>query len=225
MKKPIDHEWKGILIIFGTMAVLILTMLCINAVHDRLPEDTGAAVYYSTYKETQGQNYTKLTRGACAIGSCFNNGIWLSENEYRENIPLGGIRYGEMQPLSVWMDPEYLMASAQILIEDDTAAFWFAVKTRGDAKADNIAVWRWPLDVVGTDAVKKDTWTGRERVEYEWKKGGLFSMSKGSFEPEAGYLYSVFVSWTSERLAMGWEEYCFVMLTPEQAGITVYYPD
>ncbi len=225
MKKPIDHEWKAILIIFGTMTVLILIMLCMNGIHDRLPEDAGATVYYSTYKGTQGENYAKLTRGSCAIGSSFHNGIWLSESEYRELISLGSFRNSEMQPLSVWMDSEYLKAATQILVADNTDEIWFAVKTRGDAKLDNIAIWRWPLEVVGTDAVKKDTWTGRERVEYEWNKGSLFSMSKGSFKPEEGYLYSIFVSWTSERSAMGWEEYRFVMMTPEQAGITVYHPD
>ena len=94
---------------------------------------------------------------------------------------------------------------------------WFAFKTKGKTKIESFAVKRWPLELAGTEAVKEDSWTGREDVEYVWKEGGLFSLSKGSFAVKPGYLYSIFVFWkSSESPAQGWTEFSF---TTDKANV------
>ena len=228
VKKPMRYELKGLLIALGAMAVLALAILWKSGLDDRLPKDPGVTVYYNTLA-SQGKYYEKMSRGGTAIGwnGNYDGGIWLAEQDYKDKNSSVLFEKGEpAQPLSVWTDAKDRVSLTRVLVEQGFENISFAVKTRDGAKVKDISVFRWPLDVTGTDAVKKNSWTGRERVEHIRDEGGLFSMPKGQITVEAGYLYSIFVNWTAKgEISAGWEEYSFVTLTPKQAGITVHHPD
>ncbi len=103
-----------------------------------------------------------------------------------------------------------MKSAGSFRIDSGEGTAYFAFKTKDKTKIESFAVKRRPLSVAGTDAVKADSWTGREDVEYTWKEGGLFSLSKGFFTAEPGYLYSIFVFWkSSEKPGVGWTEFSF----------------
>ena len=88
---------------------------------------------------------------------------------------------------------------------------------------ETIAVRRWPIELIGSDEVKEDSWYGREKIDYEWKDGGFFRLSKGHFVAEPGYLYSIYVLWSRYGHGRGWNEYSFVTIGKEQYDLI--WPD
>ena len=195
---------KMIFIICGIAAALLLIFLIINGINNRLPEEAGVSVYYSFSETAEGRVYWPLSAGGHAYGLAGRK-VWLSRREYEQDAEQYGLA-PYYKPLSVWTYSEKIPGINRFRVEEKGCPFFFSVKENGEAKAETIAVRRWPLELAGTDAVMADSWTGREDVEYSWKEGWLGGLSKGSFQVEAGYLYSIFVSWDR-----GWDEFGFTV--------------
>ena len=210
VKRPFSDQVKGMLILLGAAVLLMFLVFVFQSRNDRLPKENGVTVYISFSADTNGKFFHPLDPGGHAYGQ-HSNHIWLSEKEYQNDAD---IYYYVSQkyylPLNLWTYSPDLPMIRQFDADFEGNDLWFAVKTSGDAKVEEIVVYRWPLELAGTDAVKADTLTNREKVEYEWKDGGLFRLSKGNFRMENEYFYSFFVRWSSERQAGGWTEFSFI---------------
>ena len=176
---------KLVLIVCGVTAAVLFICLAIRIGTNRLPEEPGVAVYYTWLDDAEGRNYMPLSAGGKARS---------------------GAGRQTQKPLSVWTWSEKIPGIDSFLVGEQGSPFFFSVKESGGARVRSVAVRRWPLELAGTDAVKADSWTGREDVEFNWKEGWLGGLSKGSFQVEAGYLYSIIVSWDR-----GWDEFSFAV--------------
>ena len=197
---------RMILIICGVTAAVLLICLLILISNNRLPEETGVSVYYTWSDAIPGKSYMALSAGGRAYGALRGQKVWHSWEEYEIDARENWYK-PYCKPLSIWTYSPEKPGINQFLVEENGNFIFFAVKESGGAEADSIVIKRWPLDLAGTDAVKENSWTGREDVEYNWKEGGLTRLSRGSFLAEPGYLYSIFVNW-----GVGWDEFSFTAL-------------
>lgn len=195
---------KLVLIVCGVTAAVLFICLAIRIGTNRLPEEPGVAVYYTWLDDAEGRNYMPLSAGGKARSGAGRQKIWRSFEEYEQEAEQ--YWHEPQKPLSVWTWSEKIPGIDSFLVGEQGSPFFFSVKESGGAKVRSVAVRRWPLELAGTDAVKADSWTGREDVTFNWKEGWLGGLSKGSFQVEAGYLYSIIVSWDR-----GWDEFSFAV--------------
>ena len=215
MKERTKYELQGVMIVLALFAVLFLMTLLVQRFGDRLPKEQGVEAYLSFGgTNPQGKTLVPLAQGGCSWGY-YDDGTWRSVRRYNEVADFGISDYDIYQPLSVWTTSEEMKSTGSFRIHTGEGTAYFAFRIKDKTKIESFSVKRWPLEIAGTDAVKEDSWTGREDVEYTWREGGLFSLSKGFFTAEPGYLYSIFVFWkSSEKPGVGWTEFSF---TTEQA--------
>ena len=226
MIKTIWQKIKPILIIAGVMAVLIFGMLLYTKYHDRLPETPGVSLYLGWAEDTPGSYYHEMSRsGFCNRPT--DEGIWHFQKDYEANYASDYNDWGDLSPnsmpLSIWSDSLIQIWTRFMMGEEREKEIWFALRAKGGAEVETIAVRRWPIELIGSDEVKEDSWYGREKIDYEWKDGGFFRLSKGHFVAEPGYLYSIYVLWSRYGYGRGWNEYSFVTIGKEQYDLI--WPD
>ena len=226
MIKTIWQKIKPILIIAGVMTVPILGMLLYTRNTERLPETPGVSLYLGWAEDTPGSYYHEMSRsGFCNRPT--DEGIWHSKKEYDANYTSGTNDWNDLgpdsMPLSIWSDSLFQISTRFWMGKDREKEIWFALRTKGSAEVETIAVRRWPVELIGSDEVKEDSWYGREKIDYEWKDGGFFRLSKGHFTAEPGYLYSIYVLWSRYGYGRGWNEYSFVTIGEDQYDLI--WPD
>ncbi len=208
MKENIRKWAKPFFIVAAVTIVLLLAMLFTQRRHNRLPETPGVALFISFSEGTEGRSYQEIERRGYAHMSFAGEKIWLSQKEYEDFRRVYGFPTPKIAPLSVWGDA----GDIKTFIVDGNieTKLLFAVREDGDVKMESIAVRRWPAYMIGTEAVRENAWTGREKIDHVWHDGGIFGLSKGSIVLEPGYLYSIYV-----MSSYGWDEFSFVTRVAE----------
>lgn len=138
--------------------------------------------------------------------------IWADEEKYLERVDVDSISYPpSFLPLCVWKDMNTVKTTIGGMKVFPETKIWFAFKPQKHHSVKKLEIFRWPLDAIGTEAVKNNSSTERSVVEYGWTKGTVLSLAKGTFSVNPGYLYSIIVYWTGtkEAAGAGWEEYSF----------------
>ena len=219
MRESTRDELKGMTLVLGLFAALCLMVLCVQRFGDRLPKEQGVGAYLSVGDtEPRGSSFIPLSQGGCSHGIT-DDSVWRSVSRYQEVRSFTAFDYCVFQPLSIWIASGEMETGSRTRIFSGADTAWFAFETKGKTKIESFSVKRWPIGLAGTDAVKADSWAGREDVDYSWRKGGLFGLSKGNFAVEPGYLYSIFVFWkSSEKPGQGWTEFSFITETAPQSG-------
>lgn len=80
MQERTKYELRGVAIVLGLFAALVLMTLLVQRFGDRLPEEQGVEAYL-TFSGTnpKGNSFVPLARGGCSHGYC-DDGVWRSVN-------------------------------------------------------------------------------------------------------------------------------------------------
>ena len=119
---------KLILIVCGVTAAVLLVCLAIRIGTNRLPEESGVAVYYTWLEDSEGRNYRPLSAGGKARSGAGRQKIWRSFEEYEQEAEQ--YWHEPQKPLSVWTWSEKIPGIDSFLVGEQGGPFFFSVKER-----------------------------------------------------------------------------------------------